>query len=204
MSPVTKGQWRAELRAARQSMDDGARHRAAAGLAAAGLAWAGQVAAAASAPTLCCYLSVGHEPATGPLLAALAAAGYRVVVPVCEPGFQLSWVAWSGGVELARSSLAPVLEPVGERFTFTALGAVAGILLPALAVDGGGVRLGQGGGYYDRFLARAASATGGPAPTAAVVYAGEVFAAGTLPHDALDRPVDYLLTPDGFRAAGGE
>jgi len=204
MSPVTKGQWRAELRAARQSMDDGARHRAAAGLAAAGLAWAGQLSAAASAPVLCCYLSVGHEPDTGPLLSALVSAGYRVVVPVCEPDFQLSWVAWSEGVELVRSSLAPVLEPVGERFPFTALGTVAGILLPALAVDAGGVRLGQGGGYYDRFLAQIASATGAAVPTAAVVYAGEVFASGTLPHDALDRAVDYVLTPDGHRAAERE
>lgn len=209
MSPITKGQWRTELRAVRQSMDDGARNRAAAGLATAGLAWAGRVGGVTPSTVLCCYLSVGREPATGPLLAALTSAGYRVFVPVCEPGFQLSWVEWFAGVVLARSSLAPVMEPVGERVRFATLGPVAGILLPALAVDANGVRLGQGGGYYDRFLAQAVPVTGGGAragtvPTAAVVYSDEVFAAGTLPHDSLDHPVDYILTPDGARAAGGE
>ncbi|NVM97242.1 5-formyltetrahydrofolate cyclo-ligase [Arthrobacter sp. SDTb3-6] len=204
MTPRTKSEWRSRLRAARLSMDDAARRLAADRLAAAGAGWAAQLRGGSSPGMVCAFISSGSEPGTGPLLETLFAAGHPVFVPVCEPGHGLSWTAWTPGVELARSDLAPVMEPVGPRLAFSELGAVDGILLPALAVDTAGVRLGQGGGYYDRFLAaRAAHAAGGEraVPTAAVVHVGEVFPAGVLPHDVLDQPVGWLVTPDGWSPA---
>ena len=139
------------------------------------------------------------------LLEALCAAGHLVFVPVCEAGYQLSWTRWTPGVQKVRSARAPVLEPSGPRVPFACLGEVDGILLPALAVDTTGVRLGQGGGYYDRFLASLASPAGGgvPAtPTAGVVHEQEVFPPGVLPHDVLDRPVDWVVTPGDWGRAG--
>jgi 5-formyltetrahydrofolate cyclo-ligase len=194
-------------------MDDGDRTSAAAGLAAAGLQWAGQVAGTAGPSAFCAYISMGHEPPTGALLAALDGAGHSVFVPICVEGHQLAWTAWTPRVAMARSLLAPVLEPVGERFPFAGLGPVSGVLLPALAVDTAGVRLGQGGGYYDRFLAAlgatpahsgGSEGAGSAVARAGVVYQREVLAAGSLPHDTLDQPVDWVITPAGFRRIGAD
>ncbi len=93
-----------------------------------------------------------------------------------------------------------------------------GIFLPATAVDYSGNRIGQGGGYYDKFLAELAAlqysgtptSDGGllpPVPTAAVVYDGEVLPAGSIPAESFDRKVGAALTPSGVvqlqhRAAG--
>lgn len=211
MNAVTKAEWRALLRGrrkARHAPDDGA------GLAAAGLAWLASIEADGPAeftdrdsgrPSVCAYISGGNEPPTGPLLEALVAAGFLVYVPVCEPDFQLSWTRWQPGADLARSALAPVMEPVGPRFAFKLLGHVGAILVPALAVDSSGVRLGQGGGYFDRFLAALPSGTqpGRPGvPLAAVVHDDEVFPAGLLPHDSHDAAVAFALTPSGHQALG--
>ncbi len=154
------------------------------------------VAGAHGGPAVCAFLSAGSEPPTSELLESLDAAGYRVFVPVCEPNFQLSWVRWSPGAVLVPSSLAPVMEPVGERRRFVELGSVQAVLVPALAVDATGARLGQGGGYYDRFLAN----SGAPA-VAAVVYEREFLTAGAVPIDSLDVRVDYAITPSAVHAA---
>lgn len=68
------------------------------------------------------------------------------------------------------------------------------VLLPALAVDEDGVRLGQGGGWYDRALAAFAEGT----PVVAAVFDEEVFPGGTLPLEPHDRMVDAVITPSGF------
>lgn len=171
-----------------------------------GLGWARKALPAGS--TLTAYLGVGVEPPTATLLADLHAAGFRVLLPVCLPERQLGWVEWHPGIEFLRSLYAPVQEPVGEVMPADTVlrgtpgrPAVAGIILPATALDGDGRRLGQGGGYYDRFLARAAE-LGAALPTAAVVYDGEVLAAGAVPADALDRRVDSAVTPGGIVPLG--
>ena len=109
----------------------------------------------ANAPrrTLTCFLSYGAEPPTGGLLRQLDAAGYTVFVPICEPERRLSWTRWFPGVEMARSAVGPIDEPVGERFGPELMGGIDVVLVPAQAVDVNGDRLGQGGGYYDRFIA---------------------------------------------------
>ncbi|WP_269937482.1 5-formyltetrahydrofolate cyclo-ligase [Arthrobacter sp. HY1533] len=201
-----KADWRIRLRAARLAAGAAAGEGRA--LAVAALAWletfdAGHAPSAAGsggAPaggSVCAYISMGTEPPTEDLLGELAASGRTVYVPVCEAGHQLSWVRWIPGVEMARSMLAPVMEPVGPRLQFGSLGPVSAVFIPALAVDESGVRLGQGGGYYDRFLAATAHLR-----VAAVVHAHEVLPAGTLPHDPLDAPVTHALTAAGHRALG--
>ena len=71
------------------------------------------------------------------------------------------------------------------------------VLVPALAVDRDGARLGQGGGYYDRFIASLDRLASRPV-LLATVYAHELVPAGTFEYDALDRRVDGAVTADGF------
>lgn len=140
------------------------------------------------------YLSTGTEPGTHHMLPALTAAGFDVVVPVCEPGFGLNWAPWHEDVQLEPSDLAPLLEPVGPRLGFTVMERAAAVLIPALAVDTLGNRLGQGGGYYDRFLTRL-RLLAGPPPALGVVFEHELVEPETFESSELDVPLDGALTP---------
>ena len=74
--------------------------------------------------------------------------------------------------------------------------AFAFVLVPSLAVDRDGHRLGRGGGYYDRVLATVPRAR-----RVAVVYDEEVVA--TVPHDPHDVDVAFALTPSGLVLLAG-
>lgn len=173
------------------------------------LDWLTTLSASHPGTAVCAYISTGYEPPTQEILRACTAAGYSIYVPVCEPDFRLSWVRWHPEVPLIRSTLAPVMEPMGPRIPFELLSAEAGaasshdqvraIIVPALAVDTAGIRLGQGGGYYDRFLAGVSGV-----PLAAVIYDDECLPVGTLPYDKLDMPVNYALTPTAWIPLGAE
>jgi 5-formyltetrahydrofolate cyclo-ligase len=202
-----KSSLRARIWSARRTLAPADVAAAAPLIAAHGLAWARRTLPAGSVVTA--YLGVGVEPPTADLLGSLHADGFRVMLPICLPARQLGWVEWHPGIEFARSRYAPVQEPVGTVAAADEVLAggprrppVSGILLPATALDTDGRRLGQGGGYYDRFLALAA-ALGTRLPTAAVVYDGEVLASGGVPADALDRRVDAAVTPGGIIGLGG-
>ena len=128
------------------------------------------------------YASLGAEPATGPLLAALP----DVLLPVLLPDGDLDWARWAGElVPGARGTAAPP----GPRLGRDAVGACALVVVPALAVDRAGTRLGRGGGAYDRALART------PARVLAALHEGELVDA--LPVEPHDRPVHAALVP-GF------
>ena len=73
--------------------------------------------------------------------------------------------------------------------------AAAAVVMPALAVAEDGMRLGQGGGYYDRFLAELPQAV----PTVALVFEDELLPAGAIPAEPTDRPVDGVVTAAGLR-----
>lgn len=142
------------------------------------------------------YLSTPEEPDTSVLLHAIFEAGIEVYLPVCEKGFQLTWTLWSPGAPLRRSTLAPVDEPVGPRHGAEIFEQIHTLFIPALLVDEHGLRLGQGGGYYDRFLPQIEDQA---TRVAALVYAQEFVPAGNFPVAAHDRPVDVVITPAGFR-----
>jgi 5-formyltetrahydrofolate cyclo-ligase len=105
------------------------------------------------AATVAAYVSVGREPGTGVLLDALAAAGKRVLLPLLQPDNDLDWAAYTGadGLVSARRGL---LEPTGPPLGTDAVATADVVVVPGLAVDGTGLRLGRGGGSYDRALAR--------------------------------------------------
>ena len=144
--------------------------------------------------TVAAYLSAGREPDTAPLLAGLHERGYGVVVPVCEPDRRLSWCRWTPGVELVPGLFPSVPEPAGPRLPVQDLPNLSLLLVPALAVDRAGARMGKGGGYYDRFLAGFRTA-GGTAPAVGVVYDHEFVPAPSWASDSLDQPMNAVLTP---------
>lgn len=131
----------------------------------------GRVAAYASQPT---------EPGTGLLLEALD----EVLLPILLPDGDLDWALYEGElVEGARGSL----EPPGARLGRDAVADCGLVVVPALAVDRFGVRLGRGGGSYDRALART---TGW---LVAALHPGEVVA--RIPVEPHDVPVHAAVVP---------
>ena len=146
------------------------------------------VASLARARRVAAYLSLPSEPGTGPLLEWLTGRGTEVIVPVSLADRSMDWVAHRAGEVVAGDLGVP--EPTGPRLGPGALASCDVAIVPALAVDHAGNRLGRGAGYYDRALA---DFTG---VVCALVHDDELLAA--LPHDPHDRPVDLVLTPAGL------
>ena len=152
----------------------------------------------AGARCVTAYASTGAEPGTAPLRAALAAAGIRVLLPVVLPHGVLDWSLDAGPLRPASGLGGP--EPLGPRLGTTSIRAADALIVPAIAVDTLGRRLGQGGGYYDRAL-RLVDPT---VPVIAVVHEDEVLDAAVEPvpaepHDGL---VDAVVTPLGCLRLG--
>ncbi|MFD9316964.1 5-formyltetrahydrofolate cyclo-ligase [Streptomyces sp. NPDC060053] len=151
------------------------------------------------ARTVAAYVSVGTEPGTLALLDALRARGVRVLLPALLPDNDLDWGAYTGEGSLARvlhGGRMALLEPSGERLGPDAVTTADVVLLPGLAVDAHGMRLGRGGGSYDRVLARLAASGAGPS-LVVLLYDAEVVE--HVPGEAHDRPVHAVVTPSGAR-----
>ncbi|MFI8257005.1 5-formyltetrahydrofolate cyclo-ligase [Streptomyces filamentosus] len=152
----------------------------------------------AGAATVAAYVSVGREPGTRALLDALRARGTRVLLPVLLPDNDLDWAVYEGAGALAKAGRG-LLEPTGPRLGPDAVCAADAVLLPGLAVDARGMRLGRGGGSYDRVLARLARAGKDPA-LVVLLYADEVVA--RVPEEPHDHPVHAVVTPEGATRFG--
>lgn len=143
------------------------------------------------AATVACYVSLGTEPGTTALLDALVDAGKRVIVPMLLPDNDLDWAVYRG-----RSSLAParrgLLEPAGPPLGPDAIATADAVLVPGLAVSATGLRLGRGGGSYDRALGRVPVGTF----TCVLLYAEEVGV--VVPAEPHDRPVTAAASPAGL------
>ncbi|MFD5495182.1 5-formyltetrahydrofolate cyclo-ligase, partial [Streptomyces sp. NPDC127091] len=143
----------------------------------------------AHARTVAAYVSVGSEPGTLALLDALRAGGTRVLLPALLPDNDLDWGAYTGQDSLTRvrhGGRMALLEPAGERLGPDAVTGADAVLLPGLAVDSRGMRLGRGGGSYDRVLARLERAGAHPA-LVVLLYDTEVVE--RVPEEPHDRPV---------------
>ncbi|MBW9206955.1 5-formyltetrahydrofolate cyclo-ligase [Mumia sp. zg.B17] len=132
------------------------------------------------------YLSVGREPPTWPLLDALLAEDVEVVVPRALPRRQLSWVRYAGRDALVIGRFG-IPEPRGEAVP-DALAGTDVAIVPALAVDAAGFRLGRGGGYYDEALASCERPL-----RVALVYDHELV--DDVHPEAHDQRVDVALSP---------
>jgi 5-formyltetrahydrofolate cyclo-ligase len=147
------------------------------------------------------YLPLPSEPLDQGLLNQLA-EHCRVLVPVTLGPVPLDWCEYPGPVRRGSFGIA---EPTGARLGPDAIAAAEAVLVPALAVDSTGHRLGRGGGHYDRTLAlrdrlHSSDSQDGrrkadPGMLIAVLFDGEVVE--ELPVDGFDQPVTAVVTPSG-------
>jgi len=147
----------------------------------------------AAATTVAAYVSVGTEPGTGPLLEELEAYGVQTLLPVLTDDGDLDWARYTGPLGLAPAGRG-MLEPQSRRLGLQAVRTATVVLVPALAVDRRGYRLGRGAGSYDRALARL---VGTPALVVALLHDEELLdlPMATEPHDV---PVHAVATPSGL------
>ncbi len=149
--------------------------------------------------TIAAYIAAPGEPDVALIRSAVRSAGGSVLVPVPGPEGTLGWAFDDGRYQSDPRLPVPIprARTVGTGITPLLDAGVRVMLMPALAVDRAGGRLGQGGGYYDRLLAACASADV-RVLTVGVVFDDELLEAATIPREAHDLAVMAVLTPSGF------
>jgi len=142
--------------------------------------------------TVAAYVPVGSEPGSIELIDTLLRMSVRVLLPVArhdaaDTPLPLQWGQYRpGGLVAARFGLR---EPAEPWLPADAIAAAAVVLVPALAVDRTGVRLGRGAGFYDRTLGLADPA----AKLVAVVRDDELV--DSVPTESHDVRMTHALTP---------
>lgn len=179
-----KSSLRGRIYGTRASMGDTAREAAGRALRDAVLA----MPEAGMAGTVAAYVSIGTEPATAALIFAFWKRGTYVLLPVLRDDYDLDWACYEGPDSLEAGPRG-LLQPAEPRRGAGAIASADMVIVPALAVDRAGNRLGRGGGSYDRALAR----VGVPVPTIALLYDGELM--DEVPAEAHDQRVRYAAQP---------
>jgi 5-formyltetrahydrofolate cyclo-ligase len=141
----------------------------------------------ASITVAAAYAAFGTEPDTRPLLDALRLRGVRVLLPVLLPDGDLDWATYEGWDRLVPG-LRGLREPAGPKLGVQAVAEADVVLVPALAVDRAGRRLGRGGGSFDRALCRVDCSR-----ALAIVYDDEVLA--EVPAEPHDCRIGGAITP---------
>ena len=142
------------------------------------------------------YASFGTEVSTRSLVTEARRHGKTVCLPRVE-GQRLDIVpiTWSG---ITPTNLRPgyrnISEPCGGAIS---PGSLDIVVVPGLAFDRRGYRMGYGGGYYDRLLARLPSSVA----SLGLAYGAQLVDA--IPIEPHDLAVDWILTETGLRPAGG-
>jgi 5-formyltetrahydrofolate cyclo-ligase len=149
---------------------------------------------AVTASTVCAYVPVGAEPGSIALLDGLLRRGVRVLLPVArttaeDSPLALIWGRYRAG-ELVAGRFG-LLEPAPPWLPASALAEAELVVVPALAVDRRGVRLGRGRGFYDRTL----PLRDPQARLIAPVRDDELV--DELPCEPHDVPMTHALTPCG-------
>jgi 5-formyltetrahydrofolate cyclo-ligase len=157
------------------------------------------VTATSGLAVIAAYLPVGSEPGSVAMLDALLARGVQVLLPVARNDptgtpTALSWGQYRPG-ELVDAPFG-LREPAPPVFGPAILADAELVLIPALAVDRQGNRLGRGAGFYDRSLGFAAPSVALIAP----LYTGEIL--DEIPAGPHDVPVTHALTADGLVTLG--
>lgn len=182
---AAKAAFRREIRIARRARSESDREKAASRLAPRALPSLGDCG------TVACYRSMPIEPGTAVLIDLLRQRDIRVLLPRVN-GTSLEWVELRDSTTFIESDLG-IQEPEGSTIA-DALSDCDAIVLPALAVSRDGIRLGQGGGFYDGALQGVpAFADGGPMRIA-LLFEGELI--DSLPRESHDARVNQVVTPE--------
>jgi len=136
------------------------------------------------------YFPFRDEADPRALMAALSAKGHGLALPSVEPDRPLTFRAWTPGDEMHLSAYG-IAEPLATAPQLVP----ALVLVPLLAFDADGHRLGYGGGFYDRTLD--ALRTNGSVFAIGVAYAGQEVA--QLPRESHDHALDGVVTENGLR-----
>lgn len=185
----SKSQVRSAVRAARLGRNHDAHRAAAESIAAHAMSLLPTLPGSLTA-----FLSLPTEPGTDRLIDMAHEAGHAILVPRIA-GRDLQWVPLRPDTVLDPGPLG-IREPRGPAVDGAALASLDAMVVPGLAVDRAGHRLGQGGGYYDRALASVPShADGGPL-LVMVVFDDEVL--DEVPYEPHDCRVDAAVTPGGI------
>lgn len=176
---------RDEARALRGSLPEAARRAWSARIMAAILDWN----AYARSRTVMAYASIGSEVQTHALLREIALQGKRLVLPRCAGRGMMDAAPCDDLTRMAKGRYG-ILEPPGDARAVPR-DEIDLILVPGLLFDRWGARLGQGAGYYDRYLAGYAGMTCG------VAFAAQVLdrRLAVQPHDV---PVRAIVTERGL------
>jgi 5-formyltetrahydrofolate cyclo-ligase len=145
--------------------------------------------------TLMVFLSFGSEVVTDGLIVWGWEAGKRIVVPFCHPESRELTPCLLGDFAELETGHYGIREPKADRLIPVLREEIDAVLIPAVAFDRQGRRVGYGGGYYDRFLPKV--------PRAARI--GAVFACqivAEIPPDPHDVPADRIVTEDELIVAG--
>jgi len=138
------------------------------------------------------FVSFGSEVDTLPIIRAALGAGKRVAAPRADPrGRSLEPCE----VRDPNVDLVPGAHDIGEPRPHcrpVPVEEIDVVIVPAAVWGEDGYRVGYGGGYYDRFLARAPSAV-------RIGFGLELQVAPEVPHGEQDLPIDVLVTDRGVR-----
>ncbi len=178
---------RARMKARRADLAAEAKARAAEAVAGHGLAFLDPRPAGGS--VVSGFSPLADEFRVWPLLRRLAGEGFRLAMPVMQgKGRPLIFRAWAPGDAMDRAVWG-IAEPKADKPQLEP----DILLVPLLAFDAGGWRLGYGGGYYDRTLR-------GLRARKTIVAVGLAFdeqKIDAVPHLDYDEQLDWVLTPSG-------
>jgi 5-formyltetrahydrofolate cyclo-ligase len=179
IAPADKAPWRRRMRDVRRSISDRPSRSIACCAAVAALP------AFRRAPAVLSYVAIASEVDTASLHERVRADGKLLILPRVE-GDELVAVEAAPGTAFVRSPLG-IDEPTGAPLAVGDLAATL-VVVPGLAFTSDGHRLGYGGGYFDRLLARLP----GSATTVGVCFREQLV--DDLPLDPHDRPVDLVIS----------
>ena len=138
-----------------------------------------------AAQVVASYFSYGDEPNTDLLNQELIRMGKKLVLPRTLADLNLEWIAWNGDKDKLVNK-GKIKEPKGEVMDADKIDFA---IIPALHVTRDGYRLGQGGGSYDRALAKMR------AFRIALIYPGEITSE-PFPVEAHDQKLNAVATPE--------
>lgn len=134
------------------------------------------------------YYPIGEELDVRPLLIRLIGEGHIIGLPVTRRDKPLIFRRWTPETETVRGAMG-ILRPTRDAPEVTP----SVLLVPMAAFDARGYRIGYGGGYYDRTLAKLRAE--GPVTAVGVAFAQQqVERVPDEPHDAR---LDWILSPEG-------